>query len=64
MTWIIDKKYYIITVNWRSGFKHTIPCTSVDLKTELKLLSNYDMVDSYTYKEVSEEKYNKRLNPK
>jgi hypothetical protein len=61
MTWNIEKEYYIITVKWRSGFKHTIPTTTTHLKSELKILSNYDMVESYTYKKVSEAVYNKRL---
>jgi hypothetical protein len=55
-------RYFLIQVNWKSGFRHTIPCRGVlQLKTEIRLLGDLTMLESFKYKEITEGQYKKRM---
>jgi hypothetical protein len=50
--------YYFITLKWKGGFTHIVPCRNYNLKSQLRFAESLDYVEHISYKEVTEEKYN------
>lgn len=49
--------YYFITVTWKGGFTHIVPCRGYNLKSQLDFNKSLFWVDKYDYVEVTQEKY-------
>ena len=50
--------YYFITLKWKGGFTHIVPCRNYNLKSQLRFAESLEYVEHISYKEVTEEKYN------
>lgn len=50
--------YYFITVKWKGGFTHTVPCRHYNLKSQLRFSESLDYVEKISYREVTEDEYN------
>lgn len=51
--------YYQIDVVWKDGFKHKINCRGYNLKSMLDFQASIFWIESYKYKEITEQQYNK-----
>ena len=51
--------YYQIDVVWKDGFKHKINCRGYQLKSMLDFQASIFWIESYKYKEITQQQYNK-----
>jgi hypothetical protein len=50
--------YYFLTVKWKGGFTHIVPCRHFNLKSQLRFSESLAFVEKVTYREVTKERYN------
>ena len=52
-----DKRYFLLTTEWKHGFTHHNPIADYGLKSMVKFSRSLDYIKDITYKEISVEKY-------
>jgi hypothetical protein len=50
-----------MTVTWKGGFSHIVPCRGFNLKSQIKFTESLEYVDSYDYVECTQEEYELRI---
>ena len=55
--------YIFIDVEWKSGFKHTVPCRGYNLQSQLKFNESIFWIKSFTWRVVTDKEYNAKLWP-
>ena len=53
--------YFLMTVTWKGGFSHSVPCRGFNLKSQIKFTESLDYVESYDYVECTQEEYELRV---
>lgn len=53
--------YFIMTVTWKGGFSHTVPCRGFNLKSHIKFTESLEYVDTYEYVECTQEEYDLKV---
>ena len=51
--------YYFLTLTWKGGFTHIVPCRHYNLKSQLRFSESLNYVEKISYREVTEDEYNK-----
>lgn len=50
--------YYFLTLKWKGGFTHIVPCRHYNLKSQIRFSESLQYVEKITYREVTEKEYN------
>lgn len=50
--------YYFITLKWKGGFTHNVPCRHYNLKSQLHFSESLNYVEKISYRQVTEDEYN------
>ena len=53
--------YIFIDVEWKSGFKHTVPCRGYNLQSHIKFTESIFWIKGFKWRVVSEKEYIKKL---
>ncbi len=53
--------FIFIDIEWKSGFKHTVPCRGFNLKSHIKFNESLFWIKEFTWRVVTEEEYNTKL---
>jgi hypothetical protein len=53
--------YLFITVVWKSGFKHIVPCRGYKLKSEINFMKSIYYIDSFVWHKVTQKEYEERI---
>ena len=53
--------YIYITVKWKGGFTHIVPCRGYNFKSQIKFNESLLYVESFTWKLVTQKEYEDRL---
>jgi len=54
---VADKRYFLLTTEWKHGFKHHNAIADHGLKSMVNFSRSIDYIKDVTYKEISPEKY-------
>jgi hypothetical protein len=50
--------YYFLTLKWKGGFTHIVPCRNYNLKSQIRFSESLQYVEKISYREVTEKEYN------
>ena len=53
--------YIFIDIEWKSGFKHTVPCRGFNLQSHIKFNESIFWIKQFTWRVVTEKEYNAKL---
>jgi len=53
--------YLFMTVTWKGGFTHIVPCRGYNLKSQIQFTKSLFWVETFTWRVVSKEDYEERI---